>query len=742
MGSPPALTFGILGSLSIHRGTQEVSLGSPHQRRVLAALLVARRAVPPDELIDILWGERPPASAQGTLHTHISRLRTALGAGSDLVTRDASGYRLGVDPAAVDAVRFERLLTEGADAARAGRAEEAAGLLSEARGQWRGPALLDFRYEPFAQTEIARLEALRLTALEQHITVELACGRPEVACRELEAVVADHPLHEDLHALLMVALYRSGRQADALAVYADLRRTLRDELGLEPTPKLRALEHDILDHAASLTVGEPPSEIASAAPTRSAHAEELHRRIEAIGVPALDDKMTCELLLARGDGQRRSGKVPDARRSFAAAVRLATSTGSPDQLAAGALGLAGPPEDTMLGEPLDESLLQQAIRALPHNRPAVTMLRARLAIALIDRGDTARGQAMAEAAVTFARSAGEPQPLAYALRARHRTWFDPGALTERLALDTELIDLGRRLDDPDVLAWGHRWRCIDLLETGELDAYAHELDVLEGLATQLHDAFHWWGVIIRRAGLALLTGPPDKAEPLVLEGLGLADQIGSPYTMAASLNALWALRWHQGRLDEIAGPVLTIGDLSPVHKFLLPYLHRELGRREQAALAYAALDPDDFAALLTGGSTGVTHLFGLCLISDVACYLGDTERAPALYAALEPFSGRLAVIHPGLTAVAAVDQPLGQLSGLLGDHRRSEDHFQGALAQCGEIGAPTLGVRAQLAYAEALLARGELTAERRAERLLADAGEAAADLGLPVAARATPGRAR
>ena len=459
-------------------------------------------------------------------------------------------------------------------------------------------------------------------------------------------------------------------------------------------------------------------------------------------MPALDDKMTCELLLARGDGQRRSGKVPDARRSFAAAVRLATSTGSPDQLAAGALGLAGPPEDTMLGEPLDESLLQQAIRALPQNRPAVTMLRARLAVALIDRGDTERGQAMAEAAIAFARSAGAPQPLAYALRARHRTWFDPGALTERLALGTELIDLGLRLDDPDVLAWGHRWRCIDLLETGDLDAYAHELDVLEGLATQLHDAFHWWGVIIRRAGLALLTGPPDKAEPLILEGLGLADQIGSPYTMAASLNALWALRWQQGRLDEIQDVTLSIGDLSPVHRFLHPYLHRELGQREQAALAYEALGPDDFRALLTGGATGVTHLFGLCLISEVACYLGDTERAPALCAALEPFSGLLAVIHPGLTAVAAVDQPLGQLHALLGDHRRSEHHFEAALAQCGAIGAPTLGVRAQVAYAETLLARGDVTSARRATRLLAEAGEAAAGLDLHLAALATPGRAR
>ena len=107
--------------------------------------------------------------------------------------------------------------------------------------------------------------------------------------------------------------------------------------------------------------------------------------------------------------------------------------------------------------------------------------------------------------------------------------------------------------------------------------------MLEELANELHDAFHWWGVIIRRAGLALLTGPPDKAEPLVMEALGLADQIHSPYTMAASLNALWALRWQQGRLDEIRDTILHIEDLSPAYAFLVPFLHRALDERDEAA---------------------------------------------------------------------------------------------------------------------------------------------------------------
>ncbi len=702
MGTIPSLTFGILGSLTIRRGDQLISLRSPLQRKVLAALLVADRAVLADELIDVLWGERPPATALGTLQTHVSRLRSTLGAGPGLLPSDASGYCLHVDAAAVDARRFEQLVAARTGADEVGRSDAARARLAGALAMWRGPALLDFRYEPFAQTEITRLEGLRLTAMEQHIALELDDGLHAEACRALEILVDEHPLHEELHALFMVGLYRCGRQADALAVYERLRASLRDQLGLEPTPQLRELEHDILTHAPTLSqsrhgrVASPPQDRVY---TRDV---ELHQWLQQLDVPALDDRMACELLLARGDGQRRGGREQEARRTYAAAVRLATTSGSEDQLAIAALGLAGPPEDTMYGEPLDESLMQQAIGALPENGSVVTMLRARLAVALIDRGESDRGNRMADAAVTLARSVGDAASLAYALRARHRTLFDPAALPERLLIGRELVDLGEELTDREVLAWGHRWRSIDLLETGDLGACERELDVLEGLATQLHDAFHWWGVVVRRAGLLLLTGPPDKAEPLVMEALALAEQIHSPYTMAASLNALWALRWQQDRLGEIQDAMLGIEDLSAMYAFLVPFLHRQLGQAAQAARTYEALARDDFARLLASDTIGVSRLLCLAVVSDVASYLGATEHASMLYDALSPFAGRLAVIHPGLTAVAPIDQALGQLSALMGDRRRGKVHFEAALSRCDEIGATSLGARAQIAYEEAL----------------------------------------
>jgi DNA-binding SARP family transcriptional activator len=700
VGTAPPLTFEILGPLSIRRGDRMLTLRSGHQRKALAALLINDRALLADELIDILWGERPPATALGTLQTHISRLRATLGGQPDLLPSDATGYRLHIDETQVDARRFEQLVDRGNRVA-AVDGYEARRVLADGLALWRGPALIDFRYEPFAQAEITRLEGLRLAALVQHISVGIDIGLHAEACSELEILVQDHPLHEELHALLMVALYRCGRQVDALAVYERLRGTLRDELGLEPTPELRALELDVLNQSATLSApvhGGGVARVDDAVP----RTLELRGWIEELDTPPLDDKMACELLLARGNGQRRGGREQDARQTFAAAVRLASTSGSSSQLADGALGLAGPPEDTMVGEHLDEALLERAVRALPENRPVVTMLRARLAVALIDRGDVDRGNQMADAAVAFARSVGDPASLSYALRARHRTWFDPAALAERLALGTELVKLGMQLDDREVLAWGHRWRAIDLLETGDLAAFEAAIDSLEDLATELHDAFHWWGVTIRRAGLALLTGPPDKAEALVMEGLGLAEQIHSPYTIAASLNAFWALRWRQGRLDELRETILHVEEeLSPAYAFLVPFLYRVLDEPDEAARSYEVLARDGFAELLERDTIQAGRLFCLAAITEVTCYLHDVDHARQLYAWLSPYAGRLAVIHPGITAVAPIDQLLGQLSALLGDSPRSTAHFEAALARCREIGAPTLEASAQDAYTRA-----------------------------------------
>ena len=220
--------------------------GRPLQ--LLALLLVnGVRVTPADVAIEALWGETLPEHPANALQSVVSRLRRVLG--EEAIPWRAEGYELRLaDADAVDAHRFERVAAEGRDALARGDSADASRLLADALGLWRGPALQDMRYEPFAAAEAERLEELRLTCLGERIEADLALGRHAELVAELQALVGEHPLSESLRAQLMLALYRGGRQADALAAYQDARRVLADELGLDPSPELQALERDILRH--------------------------------------------------------------------------------------------------------------------------------------------------------------------------------------------------------------------------------------------------------------------------------------------------------------------------------------------------------------------------------------------------------------------------------------------------------------------------------------------------------------
>ena len=241
------MEFRLLGPLEVADDGRLLALGGAKQRCLLAILLLhANQVVSADRLIDELWPDASPATAVRTLHVSVSRLRKELGAGR-VITR-TPGYLLQVDRSEVDLSRFEQLLraASGADPATA------AHKLREALAIWRGPALADLAYEAFAQTHVARLEELRLVALEQLVDADLATGHHAELVGQLESLVAEHPLRERLRCQLMLALYRSGRQAEALEVYQQARRTLADELGLEPSEELRRLEVAILNHDPAL----------------------------------------------------------------------------------------------------------------------------------------------------------------------------------------------------------------------------------------------------------------------------------------------------------------------------------------------------------------------------------------------------------------------------------------------------------------------------------------------------------
>jgi DNA-binding SARP family transcriptional activator len=251
----------ILGAFQLEDGGQRVPIGGVRQRAVLARLLLtANEVVPSEQLLLDLWGEDSPPSAANALQAAISRLRRVLPPGR-LVTR-APGYMLQVFPDELDVKQLERLLAEGRDALAAQDATEAARTLDQALSLWQGPPLADFRYEPFAQAEIARLDELYLMCLEERIEADLALGSAGALTAQLRQLVSDYPTRERFRRQLMLALYRSGRQTEALEVYHEFRRVLREELGLEASPLLGELEAAILRHDPALA----PASTAVAAP--------------------------------------------------------------------------------------------------------------------------------------------------------------------------------------------------------------------------------------------------------------------------------------------------------------------------------------------------------------------------------------------------------------------------------------------------------------------------------------------
>ncbi|HEX7311802.1 MAG TPA: BTAD domain-containing putative transcriptional regulator [Gaiellaceae bacterium] len=293
------MRFRILGPLEVEGPSGTIPLAGAKQRVLLMLLLLrANDVVPTGTLIELLWPEEPPADAAKALQVQVSRLRRALEA--DVLRTLPGGYLLDVDPGEFDLRRFEELAAAGRELLAQGDAAAARGTLNEALELWRGTPLAEFAANPLARREAGRLEELRLTALEDRIDADLALGAHGQLVGELEALVARHPLRERLRAQLMLALYRAGRQADALAAYRDARHALVDELGIEPGRQLQDLEQSILrqDTALDLPVSS------STRPGRRAAGIFVGRERELDDLdPALEDAAAGRgrLFLVSGD---------------------------------------------------------------------------------------------------------------------------------------------------------------------------------------------------------------------------------------------------------------------------------------------------------------------------------------------------------------------------------------------------------------------------------------------------------
>jgi DNA-binding SARP family transcriptional activator/streptogramin lyase len=320
------MEFRLLGPLEIADGNGTVTVGAGKRRSLLALLLLhPNEVISAERLIDELWGERPPATASKSLQVYVSQLRKELG--RDVLQTRGNGYVACVGPDDIDAQRFERMVGEGGRTLTAGDPGKASATLMKALAIWRGPPLADFAYEPFAQREIARLEEMRLVALETRTDADLELGRHAELVGDLEALVADEPLRERLRGQLMLALYRCGRQAEALQAYREGRALLSSELGLEPGPALRELEAKILAQSPELAapaapVRRPPR---TAAPPERARRRRLGVMAAIAGAAVLAIAAAVVALWDRNPSGQAAARTPlDLAPNAIAAVDAAT----------------------------------------------------------------------------------------------------------------------------------------------------------------------------------------------------------------------------------------------------------------------------------------------------------------------------------------------------------------------------------------------------------------------------------
>jgi len=299
------MEFRVLGALEVGPSGAAIELGPPKQRALLAILLLhVGEIVPVDRLIDLLWGDDPPRTADHSIQIYVSELRKALEplVGRRLIVRRPPGYQLDAPGDEVDASRFETLVRDGSSELAGGQRAAGARKLRAALDLWRGPALSDFAYEEFAQPYIRRLNDLHLDAIEELASSELDGGQAAGVVGLLEAAIREDPLRERSRELLMLALYRSGRHAEALRTYERLREQLVEELGLEPSPPLQQLRDRVLLHDPTLL----PS--AAAQPARGTERNP-YKGLQAFGESDADDFFGREALVERllaaiAEGQR------------------------------------------------------------------------------------------------------------------------------------------------------------------------------------------------------------------------------------------------------------------------------------------------------------------------------------------------------------------------------------------------------------------------------------------------------
>lgn len=621
------VTFGVLGPVTAARGGAALALKGPMHRAVLARLIVARRrVVSVDRLVVDLWDE-PPPRAVGALRTFVGDLRRVLEpdrpprAAARLLVTEGVGYALRAS--SVDAWRFEEAVAAQLPPA------QALGLLDTALGLWRGPAYVEFADAPWSRAERSRLAELRLQAVEQRAEALLALGRSAEAVPDLDAHVTEHPWREDAWRLLALALYRTGRQADALAVLRRARAMLVSQLGVDPGPGLRRLEADVLAQDPRL---DPPAELWTLAAEAYDRAAGARARLEStVG-------LLRNLAVTGGSG------LEAARQHRLAAVIAAEEIGDAE-LTARVIGAYDVPAIWTRSD--DPDLARQLVAAAERTLTAVTSDAARCrllaTIAVETRGVRApRGPEAAREAERIARRLDDPALLAFALNGVFmQSFITAGMAAERDAIGAELVALATRHDLVTYQVLGHliRLQSLSALNSfSSADSHAEAADHLgERHELPLVSVFTDWYRAVRLAA----AGSP-AAEDAYRAAAARLDGAGMPGVEHGLLPlALLCLRLAR----DLPSDVDLTDDWGPYRPWAEPFALLQDGRVVEAQEALRALpepSPDQLYTALC------------CVEAAVAVQLSDGVVLQRTHARLLPAAGELA--GSGVVTVGPVDR--------------------------------------------------------------------------------------
>ncbi|MEO3925679.1 BTAD domain-containing putative transcriptional regulator [Micromonosporaceae bacterium B7E4] len=655
-GESVQVSFGVLGPVVVWDASgAPIDVKGPKHRAVLARLVVARgRVVPVGRLVDDLWPE-PPPGAVSAVRTFVAALRRALEPHrpprepARLLVTEGPGYALRAAPDAVDAWRFEQAVAAGP----AGPPQPALDRLDRALGWWRGPAYAGFDDESWARPERSRLEELRLHAVESRAEALLALGRAAEVVADLDAHVAEHPWREEAWRLLALALYRADRQGDALAVLRRARRLLLDQLGVDPGPRLRRLETDILRQT------DPEAGPAPWAADRVwAEATAAYDRTVASGART---RLESTVGLLRSLAVAGGGGLEAAREQRFAAIAAAEQLGDPELTARVIGGYDVPAIWTRSDDPEQAARIvaaaERALAALHPDASAATRARLLATIAVESRGTrAARGPEAAREAERIARQLADPALLAFALNGVFMQSFRRAGLApQRDEVGAELVALATRHDLPTFEVLGHLIRLQARSALGDFaaaDGHAAEADrIAERHERPLAAVFTRW---YRAMRLAATGASAPEAEAGYRAAAAQLAGTGMPGVERGLLPlALLCLRvWH-GRpasADEHT-------DWGPYAPWARPLVRLAQDRPDDAAVALRRTPepPHDllFEALW-------------CLTGQAAIMLDDRAMLARAHAALAPAVHELAGAGSGMLTAGPVAEHLDRLGVALG----------------------------------------------------------------------------